>query len=211
MDLGDMSIANWSPYGIKPGAFIFAGGVYSDLEVILTQQFLPLLEIVDEPNERSIDPDKKSLLIARNLGSILHAIRKKRKNIQLQDSFNSMILILNPLLFTGSEMPRYMLRFVTSPSLIIHGSADLDISVWNATSIEQAIKQNVISPERIIMRDRDHWFRPVPGNSVLHQKERIRGDGFQRKTDMQFFQECLLFIRQISGLADSEQKSIKRS
>jgi len=211
--LGGYVHCQLASYGLRPGGFIFAGGIYSDLEVILSQKFLLPLDIINNQKgqEQIVTPDSLSLLIARNLGSILQAIRKKRTKIQLRDTYDSLEFRLNPLLFSGDETPRSMFRFITSPTLIIHGSSDLDVSVWNATSIEQSVRKNILAPERIILEDRDHWFRMLPGSVNRHMQDRVSGASFSYEQDEKVFRECVSFIRRIKGIEEPEPNSVRRN
>jgi hypothetical protein len=211
--LGGYVHCQLASYGLRPGGFIFAGGIYSDLEVILSQKFLLPLELINNQKgqEQIITPDSLSLLIARNLGSILQAIRKKRTKIQLRDAYRSLEFRLNPLLFSGDETPRSMFRYITSPTLIIHGSSDLDVSVWNATSIEQSVHQNILAPERIILEDRDHWFRMLPGSIGRHMQDRVSGASFSYEQDERIFIECVSFIQRVKGIEEPETSLTRRN
>ncbi|MDD1727694.1 MAG: alpha/beta hydrolase [Methanospirillum sp.] len=211
--LGGYVHCQLASYGIRPGAFIFAGGIYSDLEVILSLKYLLPIEArnIKEEREEAIIPDPCSQLIAENIGSILHAIRRNRTRIHLQNNSQSLDIPLDRMLFTGNETPKAMFRFVTSPTLIIHGASDLDVSVWNATSIEQSIRQVVHSPERIILEDRDHWFRIVPGTVGMHMQDRITGKSFSYEPDNRIFNEYIGFIKRVYGLEETEKDSVKKS
>jgi hypothetical protein len=168
--------------------------------VILSQKYLPLVHL-----ERDTDPanipgaDIESLLIAKNLGAILHAARKGKKRIRIDNGNTHLSLPLDPMIFTGTQMPQYLFGQIISPALIIHGSANLDVSLWNVSSIEQSIRKNGISPERVILTDRDHWFRPVPKSPGDQLSERRTGECFRRETDPQVFLESISFIRRVMG------------
>jgi len=210
--LGGYVCCQLASYGIRPAGFIFAGCVYSDLEVILSQKYLLPLESQNRQNadDQVNTSDAVSLLIAKNMGTILQAMRKNRSRIQLQDMYRTLEFRLNPILYTGNETPKHMFRYITSPTLIIHGASDLDVSVWNATSIEQAIRKTVQAPERIIMEDLDHWFRTIPGSASRHMQDRVSGACFYYEQDEKFFRECTSFIRRVSGIHDPEAASVKR-
>jgi pimeloyl-ACP methyl ester carboxylesterase len=184
--------------GIKPASFIFVSGVFSDYEVILTQKYLPLVSNNHDADYPGIpSPDAESVLIAKNLGTILHAARKEKKRVVIDNGNTNLSLPLDPMVFTGNRIPRDMFRYVISPALIIHGTADLDASLLNLPSIEQSIKKNGISPERVIITNRDHWFRPVPKNSDDQIMERLNGECFRREIDPQVFLESISFIRRV--------------
>lgn len=210
--MGSYACCQLASFGLKPGGYIFAGGIYSDLEVILSQKYLLPIELQNKQSndEQPIIPDPLSLLIGKNMGSILQTIRKKRKRIQLQNVDESVEIRLNPSLFSSDENPGVMYRYVTSPTFIIHGTSDLDVSVWNATSIEQSVKKNITSPERVILEDRDHWFRMVPGNVGKHMRDRVSGACFYYEQDERFFRESSSFIKRIYGIEEHQQSSLKR-
>jgi len=200
--LGGYVNCHLASFGIRPGGLIFAGGVYSEYDVILTQKYSTLFQVFCDSGIGAHPPeyDGYSSLVSKNLGMVLYAARKGRKSLRLQNGASSLQLTLVPSLFNGDQMPGEMFRYILSPTLIIHGSADQDISVWNAASIEQSVKKNVISPQRVIMADRDHWFRPVPDNFVDQVRERMTLECFNRSTDHRFFMECLSFIKKVKGV-----------
>nr|WP_319540733.1 alpha/beta hydrolase [uncultured Methanospirillum sp.] len=210
--MGSYSCCQLASYGIRPGGYIFAGGIYSDLEVILSQKYLLPIELQKKQgsDEQSVVPDSLSLLISENMGAILQAIRKKRSRIQLQALNEKIEIRLNQDLYSGDETPRTMFRYITSPTLVIHGSSDLDVTVWNATSIEQVVRKNVATPERIILEDRDHWFRMVQGSIGRHMKDRVSGASFFYEQDERFLRECSSFIRRIYGVHEAQQEVLKR-
>lgn len=198
--LGGYVLCQLAAYGIKPAAFIFISGVFSDYEVILSQKYHPLVSIGCDPELSNIlGPDPESLLIAKNLGAVLHAARKGRKQIRIENGNTHLSLSLDPMIFTGTQTPQYLFRHIISPALIIHGSADLDASLWNVSSIEQSIRKNGISPERVILTDRDHWFRPVPKSPGDQLSERLNGECFRRETDPQVFLESISFMGKVMG------------
>lgn len=181
--------------GHRPAGFIFAGSVYADYETVLTQKYYSLLQ-TEGPDDQPLltKTDLHSAIISKNLGTILHAARKGRKKVRIHDPLGILDLPLTPSLCTGDEIPRDMFRYVTSPTLVIHGTSDLDISVWNAASIEQSVRQQVVAPIRHLMTDRDHWFRPVPAGLMAPAHERVLGTCFRRETDEAFYKYCLSFI-----------------
>ena len=184
--------------GIKPAAFIFASGVFSDYEVILSQKYIPINQIEEysagNPEKYT---DTTSLLIAKKIGTLLQAARKGKPRVHIELGENRLDLQLEPRIFNGNQMPRYMFRFVISPTLIIHGSADQDISLWNAASIEQSIRKNTSNIERVILADRDHWFRTMPDNPGDRLMERLNGGCFKRETDVRVFKESVSFLRRV--------------
>ncbi|HWQ66717.1 MAG TPA: hypothetical protein VN372_07585 [Methanospirillum sp.] len=200
--LGGYVLCQLAAYGIRPAAFIFAGGVYSDYEVILSQKYLPLIQMECDTtdNDGFTSLDSESVLIAKSLGVIFHAARKGRTRIHINNGNMPLYIPIYPMIFTGIEMPRCMFRYVTSPTFIIHGSADYDVSLWNAASIEQSVRQKVLTPERLILPDLDHWFRPVPKKPGDQIRERLNGKCFNHETDPRIFIESVSFINRILTL-----------
>jgi len=210
--MGGYACCQLASYGLRPGGYIFAGGIYSDLEVILSQKYLLPIELQNNKGNdgQIIVPDALSLLIGQNMGSILQAIRKKRTRVQLKKMNETVEIRLNQTMYSGDETPKSMFRYITSPTLIIHGTSDLDVTIWNATSIEQSIKKNIANPERIILEDRDHWFRMVPGNTGRHMQDRVSGASFFYEQDERFFRDCSSFIRRIYGIQETQPTVLKR-
>ncbi len=198
--LGGHIACQLASYGIHPRACIFAGGVYSDLEVILSQKYLPLVQMLGESTrpEMTWSIDEYSVLIAKNLGLILQTARKNGKSIHIHNGTRSLLFAIHPELNNGDQMPRSLFRHITSPTFILHGSADIDVSLWNSVSIEQAVKQTVLHPKREIIKDRDHWFRPVPKNRDTQYWERFTGECFNRETDEYLLKTILSFIHSLA-------------
>ncbi len=211
--LGGYVNCQLASFGIRPAGFIFAGAIYSELQVIISQKFLPVLEIKQaiEQIHETLPMDFQSLLIAKNMGLLFNAIRKKRSCLRICEGDQKLEIHINRLLFSGSENPKQMFRFIASPSLIIHGSSDLDVSVWNATSIEQSIHQTVQNVERVVIEDCDHWFRTVPDSITRHQVDRITGASFAYEPDTRFFSECLAFIKQISETKEIIKPALRKN
>jgi pimeloyl-ACP methyl ester carboxylesterase len=177
--------------GIVAAGYVFASGIFSDYEFILSQKYTMVLHA--GPSEPG--PDPVSVQIAQNLSLLLNAIRKGKKQLKIENNDTPIMLDLEPMLFRGTQTPRYMFRHIISPTMIIHGSSDLDISPWNASSIDQSLRNQWIIPERIILSDRDHWFRETPYLPVDKFMERLNGECFSRPIDTRLFSETVSFIR----------------
>lgn len=196
--LGGYVHCQLASYGIVPAGFVFAAGVFSDYEVIISQKYTMVLQAGPQDcgiDHSSIDP--VSVQIGKNLGTILQAIRKGKKRVSIGTDEHRFPLHLEPGLFTGSNTPRSMFRHVLAPTLIIHGSSDLDVSLWNAASIEQSIRKSWVIPERVILPDLDHWFREMPVRPADQIRERLNGDCFKRQIDPRVFEETITFIRKV--------------
>lgn len=202
--LGGYVHCHLASYGIAPAAFVFAAGVFADYEVLLSQKYIPVIQSgldMNDIQDHTLS-DSISVMLAKNLGVIFHAIRKGKTKVRIESGDYSLTLPLDPLIFTGTQMPRCMFRHIHSPTLILHGSSDLDVSLWNAASIEQSVRRNGIIPERIIIADRDHWFRHVADNPGEQLKERLNGDCFSRPIDNRVFDETVSFIRKVTKPID---------
>lgn len=51
--LGGYVLCQLASMGIKPAAFIFASGIFSDIEVILTQKYIPLAHMVNGTEDQT--------------------------------------------------------------------------------------------------------------------------------------------------------------
>lgn len=199
---GSRLICELSAYGIKPAGYIIAGGIYSDTETILTQKYLPIQEI--EGNDASITeetlPDPDTSLIINNFGKILHAFRKEKGKIRLVHEDYTLELFLPRDLYSQDSSPEIIFSALHAPTLIIHGSGDLDVPVSNAFYLEQKLKQKIDSVSRIVILDCDHWFKEMPGRSEERIAERLSGRCTANQFDTRFFRNCLLFIEEVLKL-----------
>lgn len=79
-------------YGLKPAGYIIAGGMYTDIDSILTQKYLPLKNNGINSRGENIIPllDPETKIIMSNLGKILQASRKGKGLIKLKENGNTM-------------------------------------------------------------------------------------------------------------------------
>lgn len=186
-------------FGLRPAGFIIASGIYSDIDSIISQKYLPYKQIniglSDVNTKLSLDSDTS--LIIQNLGRIHRAIRKKTKRVRLREPDRFVDLLFSSSLFSQETSPEILLSVLDAPSLIIHGSGDLDIPVSNAFFLETKLKQKVSSVSRIILLDCDHWFREMPQEMDDRIYQRLSGTCIQNPMDHMFFQNCLVFVEDL--------------
>ncbi len=186
-------------YGLKPAGYIIAGGMYTDIDSILTQKYLPLKNNGINSRGENIIPllDPETKIIMSNLGKILQASRKGKGVIKLKDNGNTMSIHLPDDFFSENKSPSALLSILDAPCLILHGSGDLDIPVSNAFFLETKLRQKNSSISRIVILDKDHWFRDMPHDGDDRIIERITGVCIQNPVDHRFLKHCLLFIEDI--------------
>ncbi|MDD1725186.1 MAG: prolyl oligopeptidase family serine peptidase [Methanospirillum sp.] len=199
---GSRHICELSAYGIKPAGYIIAGGIYSDTETILTQKYLPFQGKGGDgtPDIQDLIPDPDTSLIVDNFGKILHAFRKEKGKIRLTQDEHKLVLFLPRELFSQDSSPEVLFSALQAPTLIIHGSGDLDVPVSNAFYLEQKLKQKNESVSRIVILDGDHWFREMPHRGEERIAERLSGRCIANQFDTRFFRNCQLFIEEVLKL-----------
>lgn len=186
-------------YGLKPAGYIIASGIYSDVESILSQKYFPFkdlnLQSVGVENYSPVDPD--TALIMKNLGKLLQTARRGRDRIKLKEFDHCLDLPIPKRLFSNDSSPSALLSALDAPSVILHGSGDLDISVTNAFFLETKLKQKNNSVSRIVMLDRDHWFREMPHDMVDRIRERLSGECIHHPVDNRFLKNSLIFVEDV--------------
>lgn len=186
-------------YGLKPAGFIIASGIYSDVESILTQKYFPFkdlnLQSAGVKNYSPVDPD--TALIIKNLGKILQAARRGREKIKLKELNHFLELPIPKRLFSDESSPSALLSTLDAPSVILHGSGDLDISVTNAFFLETKLKQKNNSVSRIVMLDDDHWFREMPHDMAERIRDRLSGECIQHPIDKRFLKNVQIFVEDV--------------
>lgn len=186
-------------FGLRPAGFIIANGIYSDIDSIISQKYLPYKQInlglSDFRKKISLDPDTS--LIIQNLGRIHRAIRKKTKRVRIREPDRFVDLLFPSPLFSEETSPAVLLSVLDAPSLIIHGSGDLDIPVSNAFFLETKLKQKVSSVSRIIMLDCDHWFRGMAQEMDDRIYQRLSGTCIENPIDQGFLQNCQVFVEDL--------------
>jgi pimeloyl-ACP methyl ester carboxylesterase len=194
--------------GLKPAGYILAAGLYSEIESILNQKYLPYgnyerKNILTDNNV--LDPE--TALIIKNFSNILHTIRKGKERKRLIEEDVKLDLYFPPELFSLENSSEIILSHLNAPTLIIHGSGDLDIPVSNAFSLEQKLKQHIPSVSRIILLDCDHWFREMPDGSEERLKERLNGNCIHHKIDNRFFKNTQMFIQDVLKMSTEKIRS----
>ena len=195
-------------YGLKPAGYIIASGVYTDVESVLTQKYFPFkdqnLQSAGIEKYSPVDPDTS--LIMKNLGKLLQAVRKGRDKIKLRDADHYLELTIPKRLFSDDSSPSALLSALDAPSVILHGSGDLDISVINAFFLETKLKQKNDSVSRIVMLDRDHWFREMPDAIADRIRERLSGECINHPVDHRFLKNSLIFIEDVLKIRRPKKK-----
>lgn len=194
--------------GIKPAGYIVAAGLYSDTDSILNQKYLPYKntdKIITLPQICTLDPDTD--LILKNFGKILYSIRKDRGRIRLQEDNLLLDLLIPKELFSFDSSSEFLLSYLNAPTLIIHGSGDLDIPVSNAFFLEQKLKQQFSSVSRIVLLDCDHWFREMPSDVGTRLLERLNGDCIHHKINPRFFKNIRIFIQDVLKISTNRMHS----
>ncbi len=197
--LGTRMLCEIVSFGLRPAGFIIANGIYSDIDSIISQKYLPYKQInsglSDFRRQISLDPDTS--LIIQNLGRIHRAIRKKTKRVRIREPDRFVDLLFPSSLFSQKTSPAVLLSVLDAPSLIIHGSGNLDIPVSNAFFLETKLKQKISSVSRIIMLDCDHWFREMPHEMDDRIYQRLSGTCVQNPINQVFLQNCRTFIENL--------------
>ena len=194
--------------GIKPAGYILAAGLYSDTESILYEKYLPVStkEKINSISDISVlDPETD--LILKNLGKIMYFARKGKEKKRLNKGDLDLELFFPKELFSYDTSPAILYSYLNAPTLIIHGSGDLDIPVSNAFFLEQKLKQHILSVSRIVLFDCDHWFREMTALSEDRMKERLNGECIHHNTDSRFHKHTLIFIRDILNIGKGRIKS----
>jgi hypothetical protein len=204
---GSRIICDLTYSGINPAGYIIAGGVYSDIISVLAHKYLTLKEsLTSQKIKAAYIPDKDTHLIIDNLGKILHFSKKGKNKIRLKDSQHSLDFYLPKELFFDQESFSNLYSILNAPTLIIHGSGDLDIPVGNAFFLETKLKQRISSVSRLIMLDLDHWFREMPKSSEDRIIERMLGICNNNSIDPRFLKNCLVFIEDILSVGKSKKQ-----
>jgi len=186
-------------YGLKPAGYIIASGIYSDIESILTQKYFPFKEVnlssLGFEQRPALDPE--SALIVKNMGKILQATRKGKEKIRIREQSQMMEYHIPKKLFAEESSPSSLSSVLDAPTLILHGSGDLDISVTNAFFLETKLRQKCNSVSRIVMLDRDHWFREMPQEYSDRVSERLSNECVHRPLDQRFLKNARIFISDV--------------
>lgn len=205
---GSRMLCELAMYGLKPAGYIIAGGVYSDIDAILTQKYLPIknygFRLTDENISPYLDPDTN--IIMNNLGKIFRASRKGKGKIRLKESGYLVDLHLPRELFSAEKSLPSLYSALVDPCLILHGSGDLDVSVSNAFFLETKLRQKISSVSRIVMLDKDHWFREMPDESEERVRQRLTGGCIHNPVDHRFLKHCLVFIEDLLKIRPSKKK-----
>lgn len=197
-------------YGLKPAGYIIAGGIYSDVDSIITQKYLPFKNYgkLSQVNDNIPPVDIETSIILSSLGKILNASRKGRKKIKIKENDTILDIYLPEELFSEEKNPAMLYASLDAPSLIIQGSGDLDVPVSNAFFLETKLKQRISSVSRIVMLDKDHWFRDMPNYGDDRIRQRLTGECIQNPVDHRFLKNILIFIEDVLKLRKNKKKIV---
>ncbi len=191
-----------SRYDDRPMAYILQGGLYSDYKAMMKFNYerpLRYAEINAENRAFVEEYDPWGLLVGKHLDDIFKAAQDGQHVLKIQNGKESFHVPCDPTCYDVLYAPSRQFCHVKKPTLILHGSEDLNVPVADADKIEAELKRcGNKSVKKVIISGTDHSFQKSPQDRDLKLRERLSLKCLKRPFDHRYFEELSQYVKEVS-------------
>ncbi len=184
----------------RPCAYVLSGGLYSDYKVMGSFNFHRARDYAAKSPENLEWVEKHDLwglVVGLNLEKKAEAIKRGEKEFRMEYKGHVWVIPLNPKLHSEEEAPRNQFKYIKSPTLVIHGDADLNVPVQDAEKVEAELRRwgnnNV---KRVIIDGADHSFQQTAPDEETRIRERMSLESFKRPYVESYYQHIIDFLKE---------------
>jgi len=184
---------------ITPAGYILSGGLYSDCRTLFEYNYGRMLELArrgPEYLEFVERHDPRGLAIGLHLNDIGDAASSGETYFTLGYKERTWRMGIDPALWSGPLEPCALFKHMKGPALIIHGNADMNVPVADATRIQQELLTSVNDDVDLrIIPGADHSFQISPEDQDERMRQRISLSSFSNPFSEEYFDAMIDFIK----------------
>lgn len=183
----------------RPKAYVLQGGLYRDYADMMAFNYRRVVEYAQKSPEnlRWVEEnDLLSLVMGLNLSALEERAKMGKIEHDLGYKARTWRLRHDPLCYFPEDAPKNQFKYITKPTLIIHGAYDLNVPVEDAFMIEEDLKRHGNEDvELVIIPETDHSFQEVAETLDLRLRERMSLESFRRPYREEYFQALTSFLK----------------
>ena len=139
------------------------------------------------------------LKLGQNLDRMFEAINRGKSEWVMRYNGNEETMHVNLREYTEEVAPKRQFKYITKPSLVIHGREDLNVPVQDAYDIAEQLRANGNKDvELVILPGVDHSFQHVAEDEETRLKERMSLESRKRPMSESYLDHLIIFMKRVS-------------
>ncbi|HDQ06443.1 MAG TPA: alpha/beta fold hydrolase [Candidatus Bathyarchaeota archaeon] len=184
-------------------AYVLSGGLFSEYKEMMSFNYHRVRDYAKSSPENLKwveQNDLWGLVLGINLDEMFLAIDRGEKEILLAYKEKSWTVPLDNKVYLPEFSCKNQFEYITKPTLIIHGKADLNVPVEDAERIKRELerKGNDIV-KLVIIEDADHSFQETAQDEDIRLRERMSLSSFKNRYVESYFENMIDFLKGVTN------------
>jgi pimeloyl-ACP methyl ester carboxylesterase len=185
-------------------AFVLSGGLFSEYKEMMSFNYHRVRDYAKSSPENLKwveQNDLWGLVLGINLDNMFSAIERGEKELLLTYKEKSWNLHLDSKVYLPEFSCKNQFRYITQPTLVIHGESDLNVPVNDAEKIKEELERNGNNHVSLaLIGDADHSFQETAQDKDTQLRERMSLASFKNRYVETYFENIVDFLQGVTNV-----------